>query len=184
VGLEIVPASDADFPVVSNLARGYIHDVAVHAGLTLPADGLVDSGDLLANYWHRAAAPRAWPPAWRGFPFLLRIDGHPAGFSLVKRLNEAPAAFDMGEFFVARQHRRQGIGRRMATALFDTFGGRWEVREMPTNTPAQHFWRRVIADYTGGAFTEEREAFPAYGEREFIVQRFCCRGDRASQRPA
>jgi predicted acetyltransferase len=63
------------------------------------------------------------------------------------------------------------------------FGGRWEVREMPANAPAQCFWRQIIADYTGGAFTEAREAFTAYGEREFIVQRFCCR-DRAWQRPA
>ena len=89
----------------------------------------------------------------------------------------------MGEFFVARQHRRQGIGRRVAVELFDTFGGCWEVREMPTNTPAQRFWRRIIADYTGGAFTEAREAFAAYDGRDFIVQRFHCAGDRASPTP-
>jgi predicted acetyltransferase len=90
----------------------------------------------------------------------------------------------MGEFFVARQHRRQGIGRRAATALFDMFGGHWEVREMPANLPAQRFWRRIIADYTGGAFAETREAFAAYGGRDFIVQRFCCRGDRVAHRRA
>jgi predicted acetyltransferase len=89
----------------------------------------------------------------------------------------------MGEFFVARQHCRQGVGRRAATALFETFGGHWEVRQLPANTPAQHFWRRVITDYTGGAFTETREVLAAYGQREFIVQRFCC-PDRAASRPA
>ena len=180
--LEIVPASDDDYRIVRNLARFYFYDLATHAGWPFPADGLFDAGDRFAGYWHRAAATPAWPSAWLGFPFLLRLDGHPAGFALVKRLSEAPATFDMGEFFVARQHRRQGIGRRAATALFDMFGGHWEVREMPANLPAQRFWRRIIADYTGGAFAETREAFAAYGGRDFIVQRFCCRGDRVAHR--
>ena len=181
--LEVVLASDAEYPIVRNLAHFYIYDMAVNAGWAFPADGMFDSGDRFACYWRGAAAPDASPSAWCGFPFLLRLDGHLAGFVLVKRVSAAPVTFDMGEFFIARQHCRQGIGRRVATALFDAFGGRWEVRQMPANTPAQHFWRRVIADYTGGAFTETREAFAAYGQREFIVQRFCC-DDRASSRPA
>ena len=32
--------------------------------------------------------------------------------------------------------------------------GRWEVGQMPRNTPAQAFWRRVIGEYTGGRFVE------------------------------
>jgi predicted acetyltransferase len=178
MGFEIALASEADYRTVGDLARLYIDDMAVYAGWTCPADGLLKPGDRFANYWDPAAAARTWPPAWRGFPFLLRVDGDPAGFALVKRLSAGPRTYDMGEFFVARQHRRQGIGRRAATVLFHTLGGRWEVREMPSNIPAQRFWRRVIADYTGGAFTEAREAFAAYGEREFIVQRFCCGADR------
>jgi len=170
--LEIVPASDADYRIVSDLARFYIDDIAEHAGRSFPTDGQVGCDDVFAGYWGRAAATRPWPHAWRGFPFLVRLDGSPAGFALVKRVSDAPATFDMGEFFVARQHRRRGVGRRVAVALFDTFVGDWEVRQMLANTPAQHFWRRIIADYTAGAFTERREAFAAYGDREFIVQRF------------
>jgi predicted acetyltransferase len=181
VDLEVVLASDGEYPIVRNLARFYIYDMAVHAGWAFPADGLFDPGDRFACYWGGAAAPDA--SVWCGFPFLLRLDGHPAGFALVRRVSAAPLTFDMGEFFVARQHCRHGIGRRAATALFDTFGGCWEVRQLPANTPAQQFWRRVIADYTGGAFTETREVLAAHGQREFIVQRFCC-PDRAASRPA
>jgi predicted acetyltransferase len=178
MGLEIVPVSEADHRAVGDLARFYIHDMAVYAGWACPADGLLQPGDWFATYWDAAAAARTWPPGWRGFAFLLRVDGQPGGFALVKRLSAAPRTHDMGEFFVARQHRRRGIGRRMATVLFHTLGGRWEVREIPANIPARRFWRRVIADYTGGTFTEARETFAAYGKREFIVQRFCCGGDR------
>jgi predicted acetyltransferase len=169
--LEIVPAADADYATVYNLARFYLYDMAEHAGWDFPADGLFDAGDQFANYWGLPSR-RAWPPAWRGFPFLIRIGGRPAGFALVKRLAEEPLTFDMGEFFIGRQHRRRGAGRRAATALFDRFAGRWEVREMLTNAAAQAFWRRIIGDYTGGDFTESREPFADYGDREFIVQRF------------
>src|SRR5262249_9746695 len=131
-----------------------------------------DCVDRLASYWSLTPAAGAWPAGWRGFPFLLRIEGRPGGFALVKRLSATPATFDMGEFFVVPKHRRRGIGRRAATWLFDGFAGAWEVRQLPTNMPAQRFWRRVIADYTGGVFAETRETFAAYDAREFVVQRF------------
>jgi predicted acetyltransferase len=170
--LEIAPATDADYPIVCNLARFYLYDMAEHAGWHFPADGLFDSGGQFANYWGRHGSRHVWPAAWRGLPFLIQVDGHPAGFALVKRERETPPAFDMGEFFIARQYRRCGVGRRAATALFDRFVGSWEVRQMPSNKPAQAFWRRIITDYTGGVFTEAQENFAIYEGREFIIQRF------------
>ena len=172
MNLEITPASDADYVIVSNLARFYIYDMSEYTGSNFPPDGLFDSEDRFATYWGRPGANRTWPSCWSGFPFLIRLDGHPAGFALIKRVNDAPSTFDMGEFFIARQHRRHGIGLKAAMNLFDQFPGRWEVREMPANKPAQAFWRRVINNYTGGTFTEAREAFAAYNDQEFIVQRF------------
>ncbi len=172
MGLEITPATDADYPIVCNLARFYLYDMAEHARWPFPADGLFDAEDQFANYWGRPGSKFVWPPAWRGFAFLIRVEGHLAGFALVKRERETPPFFDMGEFFVARQYRRLGIGRRAATEMFDRFPGNWEVRQMPTNKPAQMFWRRIIADYTGGDFAESCENFATYDDREFVVQRF------------
>ena len=172
MNLEITPASDEDYVVVSDLARFYICDMAGYAGLKFPGNELLDSKKQFANYWGRPGAKRAWPSAWRGFPFLVHVDRHPVGFALVKSVSATRPIFDMGEFFIARQFRRQGLGRRVAWALFDRFKGSWQVREMPTSFPAQAFWRRIIADYTGGTFRETREAFAIYDGKKFIVQRF------------
>jgi predicted acetyltransferase len=173
---EIVPATDADYGVALNLARFYMYDMAEHAGWAFPEDGLFDVGDLLLPYWGRPGRKPPWPAHWRPFPFMIRIGGHPAGFALVKQIGEAPATFDMAEFFIGRQHRRRGFGERAAQHLFDRFAGAWEVREMLTNTPAQAFWRRIIAKYSGGDFVDTQEVFAAYGGKEFVVQRFRSRG--------
>ncbi len=169
--LTIAPALTSDYAVVANLARFYIYDMSEYTGWHFPPDGLFDAADQFANYWGLPGM-RVWPPTWRGFPFLIRMDSHPAGFALVKQIDNKPNTFDMGEFFIGRQHRGNGIGRRVAFQLFDDLAGRWEVREMLANKPAQAFWRRVIGDYTGGSFIETQETFAMYGDKEFVVQRF------------
>lgn len=174
--IEVTPADDA-YDIVQKLARFYLYDMAEHAGFDFSAEGDLDPGNFFASYWGRPGG-REWPSEWRGFPFLLRIEGKPAGFALVKRMQEEPARYDMGEFFVARPYRRHNAGRAMATLLFDRFPGQWEVREMTTNVNAQAFWRQIIADYTKGDFTDNREVFPLYGDREFVVQRFQSGRDR------
>jgi predicted acetyltransferase len=42
----------------------------------------------------------------------------------------------------------------MARAIFDRFPGRWEVRVMAENLPAQAFWRATVSRYTGGRVEE------------------------------
>ncbi|HTQ15387.1 MAG TPA: GNAT family N-acetyltransferase [Rhizomicrobium sp.] len=167
--LDISPATLADYEIVRALAPYYIYDMAEHAGWPFPDSGAFEAGDQFAPYWGKPRA-RPWPAHWKGYPFLARMDAHPAGFALVKEM--APGLFDMGEFFVARQHRRQRVGERLAVKMFETFRGNWEVREMLTNLAAQAFWRRVIREYTGGDFTDAREALPDYDGREFVIQRF------------
>ncbi|SRR6266849_1228731 len=91
-------------------------------------------------------------PSWlkedSDHPLIILESGEREGLALV---NEAPSPhmqpgidFRVSEFFVLRRYRRNGIGRRAAFALFDQFGGKWEIAELPSNTPAISFWRRVI----------------------------------------
>lgn len=172
--LEIVAATQTDYPIVRNLAHYYVYDMSEHAGFDFADNGQFEPARSLANYWgvEPEAAVDRWPPEWEGFPFLARVGGKLAGFALVRRIAHAPSVFDMGEFFVARKFRRRGTGAELARAMFARFPGRWEVREMLTNTGAQLFWRAVITEFTRGRYTESRERFAAYRNTEFIVQRF------------
>jgi predicted acetyltransferase len=60
----------------------------------------------------------------------------------------------MSEFFVRKQHRRVGMGRDAATLIFDRFAGDWEIVEYLRNPGAVAFWRKVVAGYCDGSYTE------------------------------
>jgi predicted acetyltransferase len=92
-------------------------------------------------------------------PLMILQGAEAAGFALVTRPRIAPAGetavdFQMSEFFVRKQHRRNGIGRDAATLIFDRFAGEWEILEYKRNPGSVAFWRRVIADYSAGRYTE------------------------------
>ena len=123
--------------------------------------------DAHGDYGYELDRHMARADAW---PHVFRVDGRYAGFALVDTRARLPGGdFWMEQFFVLRKYRRLGVGARAACCVFDHHPGRWQVGQMPANTPAQAFWRRVIAQHTGGAFTEVRlDSGPWQG----IVQSF------------
>jgi predicted acetyltransferase len=103
-------------------------------------------------------------------PLVILQGADPVGFALVTRLRTTPAGtegarFRMSEFFVRRPHRRAGVGRNAATLIFDRFTGEWEILEYQRHPGSVAFWRRVLAVYCPGNFTERTQ----YGE---VYQRF------------
>ena len=142
------PAGAAERPVLENLFQLYAYDWSELGWLDVGDDGRFADPSLDA-YWqddHR-------------HPFLIRVDGRLAGFALVagrSRLTGRAGVFDMAEFFVMRKYRRRGVGFAAASAAFDRFIGRWEIRQRDENVAATAFWRRVIARYTDGSYQEIR----------------------------
>lgn len=143
--VELKRATADDWPVLENLAQFYAYDFSEILGEDLPKSGrfrsifLGEPGD----------------PSRTGF--IVTVDRKLAGLALVHKgsaLRDDADVTDMGEFFVMRKYRRQGVGREAARRLFDLFPGRWEVRELAPNVAAQSFWRQVIGDYTGDKYEE------------------------------
>jgi predicted acetyltransferase len=146
VDIEIRQASRADAHILAALAELYIYDFTEFTGEDAGDDGRFGT-DWLERWW---AEPDR-------FAFIARVGGKLAGFALVRRGSEFGDGADpwnMGEFFVMRKYRRHGVGRTLATGMFDRFRGPWQVHELAANAPAQAFWRRIIRDYTEGAFAE------------------------------
>lgn len=138
-------ASAGEAPILRNLAELYVHDLSEIVPLELNAQGRFDH-DFWRGCW---TVDRT--------PYLIRVDGHLAGFAIVargSRLTDDPTVSDLAEFFVVRRHRRHGIGTRAAASLFDRRPGIWEVRQMAGHRAARTFWRTAIGAYTAGKFEE------------------------------
>jgi len=92
-------------------------------------------------------------------PLVIVKGADTVGFALVTRpripaAGETSADYFMSEFFVRKQHRGMGIGRDAATLIFDRFAGEWEIVEYQRNPGSVTFWRRVVAGYCKGSYTE------------------------------
>jgi predicted acetyltransferase len=145
VHLQLVPAEQA--PVLENLFELYAHDLSAAFDLEVGEDGRFGAASL-ARYWREPT---------RCFPFLIRVGNTLGGFVLATRGSPAtsdPVHLDVAELFVLRRHRRSGIGRRAAVALWDRMPGHWIVRVAERNQDARPFWTRTISDYTRRRFTE------------------------------
>jgi predicted acetyltransferase len=152
--ISLDPAAPEERAALANLMQLYVYDWSELGGLDVRADGRFADYPLDAY----------WRDDWR-HPFLVRVDGKLAGFALVaarSRLTGAAGVNDMAEFFVMRGYRRKGVGLSAASAAFDRFPGRWEIRQRDENVAATAFWRRVVARYTGGRYEEVRWADDAW----------------------
>lgn len=136
-------------PAIEGMMQLYIHDFSEQwfdqARGELGEDGQFEPYPL-DPYW---SEPGHWP-------YLIRKDGHLAGFALVNNRPhlKRPTDAHMGEFFVLRKHRRGGTGTKAAQALFALHSGAWEVAVAKRNVPALPFWRGAIESYEKAADIE------------------------------
>lgn len=139
--VEVILASADQAPILANLLELYSHDFSEYIDLKLGADGRFGYKHL-SSYWEEPDR----------HPFLIMVDGHWAGFALVRRGSQISGdeiVWDMTEFFVVRGYRGLGIGREVAHEIWKKFPGVWEVRVINRNQEAGEFWRRAISQYVG-----------------------------------
>jgi predicted acetyltransferase len=146
--VELTRAAPEQQPLLANLLQLYCHDFSESIDIEIGPDGKYPY-DSLPLYWtepHR-------------HPFLIMVNGTPAGFALVKRAGTSTdfnTIWDMEEFFVVRRYRRRGIGTKIAKEVFKRHLGRWEIRVLASNQSGLHFWDRAITEFVGQAVPSAR----------------------------
>jgi predicted acetyltransferase len=141
------PAGPEKRAAFANLFQLYTHDFSEQwAGLDrgeLSDEGLFPDYPYLDTYW--SGDPRREP-------FLIRADGHVAGFVLINDYSHSglPVDYLVAEFFVVRKHRRSGVGRAAARQAVTPRPGQWELAVARRNTAALPFWRAVAAEVASG----------------------------------
>jgi predicted acetyltransferase len=144
--------SESDRLWIESVYRDYLDDLApLNTGLF----------PILGEVGHREPDQTArWFGDPNAFPFVILQHRQPVGFAMVARAGASatagakPVDYRMAEFFIARSHRRLGIGRSAVQIIFSRFAGRWEIVEYQRNEGAVKFWRRIVSAYTHGKFNE------------------------------
>lgn len=144
MNIVVTQASLDDKPLLQRLMEFYQYDFSEYENSDLDSRGMYGYA-WLDHYWSEEGR----------YPFLVRVDGQLAGFVLVNQFTLLPTSeWSIAEFFIMRKYRRKGVGKTVAFSIFDKFRGVWETFQLDNNIPAQHFWRKVISEYTNGQYTE------------------------------
>ncbi|MBK8233673.1 MAG: GNAT family N-acetyltransferase [Candidatus Eisenbacteria bacterium] len=177
VELRLSTAEDAH--IVQNLWPLYQHDLSRFEGTVPNRHGIFNDDDATMTLAQHAVSMEPW---WKDpsalFPYLILVDGAPAGFNLIAgraRLpKEIPADFVVHEFFLLHPYRGGEVAESAALQGFDRHRGRWEVVTQVTNARAIAFWRRAIGRYTSAHFSEAEVDHP-WGRR--VAFRFDLKGE-------
>lgn len=83
------------------------------------------------------------------FPFYLIIDGKPAGLCLVRELDDS--AYEIAEFYILPEHRRDGNALWFALEISNLFEGNIEFSAKHTNPRAMRFWDKFISCFSSSS---------------------------------
>lgn len=105
----------------------------------------VSSYKYLASYWEKSDR----------YPYFIKLGRDILGFALVNSYSiVVEGSKSISEFYIKKEYRKKGIGKKTAIEIFKLFPRKWEIRELRDNISAQNFWRRVIREYTSGKYSE------------------------------
>ena len=144
--------------IAKNLYSLYLHDLSEFEDVVPNEHGilepelvrtLADQGEVQNVWWEKSEVL---------FPFLICVDGVPAGFNFIATGEYVPTEADylVHEFFLVHAFRGKGVGEKAAIQGFEKFTGRWEFYVAPNNLPALAFWRKTLCQAFGEEFEENR----------------------------
>src|SRR5262245_36239949 len=138
--VDLREATSSDREALTALLDTYLGELATRAGFAVAAVRANTDPYLDAYFSERGR-----------YPFLIRHNGQVAGFVLVRDPASTGASWQVAEFYVIPDRRRNGVGRRAITTLWRRFPGAWELQVHARNGAARAFWTSCIERLADGA---------------------------------
>lgn len=158
VGLERAQRSGK--PALANLLNLHMHDSADFRAVALRADGTFEYPNL--DQYFDGPAHEA---------YFITVDDVLAGFAMIRSDIDEAESWNISEFFVARTHRRSGVGSVAARGLMVRHPGMWTLHFDNANLVAAHFWPQIAESIANGPIDYLKEE-PPHVEYAGIRMRF------------
>ncbi|GIU45145.1 hypothetical protein TUM4438_17940 [Shewanella sairae] len=136
--MNIVKVDDSNAQVYGNLYQGYA------AEFSKIVDEKPDACGLFEIYPKLAGSVTG---------YLLYIDGIPAALTAIDE--KSAKAYEICDFYVLPCFRKNKVGKRFISSLFEELAGSWEIKQVAGAEYAISFWRDVVSDYTSGNYIED-----------------------------
>lgn len=135
MNITLIPAQEADKPIVANLYSLYLHDLSAYTeSVTIHSDGsfVFDDLDFL---WKEEGIS----------PFLINYDDHLIGFLLLleRPYLKKEIDYSINDIFILNAYRGKGLGLKVIETLFQDKPGSYYIIELSANKPAVMFWKKV-----------------------------------------
>lgn len=159
--------------IINNIYPLYLHDLSGIWGWKPNRYGIYEDDDTRTLNDQNQVFDIWWEKPTILFPYLIRVDGIPAGFALVATPPYTYGSeFYMNEFFVMKPFRGKHVAENAASQVFDKHPGSWEVQTNATdrNKQAQAFWRKTMNNYVSDSRVQEFVA--ARDDNEKLIFQF------------
>ena len=168
--VELKLSDHRDAYIIKNFWPLYVHDVSAFGEWELNPHGLLGVDASTKNLAEQCEGLSPW---WSEpgvlFPYLIRVNGAPAGFNLIAARSRLPKGIDadfvVHEFFLVHGHRSSGVAEQAAIDGFERHHGRWEVVTYPSHDRGIAFWRKVVGRYGNARDCSEAEVDHPWGRR-------------------
>lgn len=159
MNIEVVLTNKESSYIINNIYPLYLHDLSEHYRNLPNKHGVYEESNDYKTIFQQNEVFRIW---WEKpnclYPFLILVDGIPAGFIFVATPPHTAQGIDyyVNEFFLLRPFRGKGVGMFAASSVFDRFKGKWELytNHSEKNLKGQKFWRKTVSNYTKGLYEE------------------------------
>jgi len=135
MSITLIPAKEADKPILANLYSLYLHDLSAYTeSLTIHSDGsfVFDNLDFI---WEEEGIS----------PYLIKLDNHLIGFLLLleRPYLKKEIDYSVNDIFILNRYRGKGFGLQVVESLFQVKQGHYYIIELSANKPAVLFWKKV-----------------------------------------
>ncbi len=155
--VEVARSDEKDAYITMNFYPFLLHDESEFNGGVPNEHGILeDDPDIRTLVEHAEHFGNFWDDPETKMPFLVRVDGRPAGFVWIVTHPYVVADTDYAVqvFFLLHIYRRREIFTQVAHQFFALFHGRWDVYAYLEDKRSQDFWQRAISEYTKGNFED------------------------------
>lgn len=158
---ELILADQSNGFIIKNMYPLYLHDIAGIHG-TLPNEYGIFEEEPVRDLMEQYDIQKVWfehPGVL--FPYLLKVEGRPAGFFLLAGGKFAQPDIDyfLYETFILSPYRGQGLAYEAMQSIFSKHKGKWRFFTHATenNKRAQAFWRKTVSFITDENYATHEE---------------------------